>query len=384
MITIHKPTIRTENGKSRLESSVSIDNFSGVLWFEVESKFGPYLCHERGDAFLVALLNYAMRNGHDITSEAPIGEDLYYRLSTDLIPALANNSKVLHLTKITAAVDSSILPNAQAVGTGISCGVDSLHAVAQESNPNFPRHKLTHLAFNNVGSHGAGERAQKLFDERRALAKKFCEEYHYEYVEGNSNLQDFIPQSHFLSHTYSSIFSVLALQKLYSVYYYASSGHKYNSFSIKDSEKYDSGLYELLSLNCFSSHSLKIYSEGGEKNRFEKLQSVVKFEPSYKYLNVCVKQFHNCGKCEKCVRTLVAIDALNCLEKYKTVFDINYYKQNRSYYYTKLVVGTLEKNEMYEGVYPLLKNKISFVSNVRGGCKLLFTFDEKGSCFNFT
>ena len=176
MIVIEKPYILTKDGKSRLVANVDIDGNSREVWFEVEPQFEKYLCYERGDAFVVAILNYAMRHGHDMESKAPIGEDLYYQLTTDLIPALANNSKVMHHTKLIAEVDSSVLPNAGAVGTGISCGVDSFHALAVESQTKFPKHNLTHLAFNNVGSHGEGERAKKLFAERKELAKNFCKE----------------------------------------------------------------------------------------------------------------------------------------------------------------------------------------------------------------
>lgn len=366
MIVIEKPYISTENGKSRLVAKVSIDGDSREVWFEVESQFEKYLCYERGDAFVVAILNYAMRHGHDMESKAPVGEDLYYQLTTDLIPALANNSKVMHHTKLIAEVDSSVLPNAGAVGTGISCGVDSFHALAVESQTKFPKHNLTHLAFNNVGSHGEGERAKKLFTERKELAKKFCKEYGFVYVEGNSNLHDAIPQNHLLSHTYSSMFSVFALQKLYSVYYYASSGHPYERFSLKDNEKYSADLYEILSLKDFSTHSLLIYSEGGEKKRFDKMKEVVKYSPSYNYLNVCLNQFHNCGKCEKCVRTLVALDALNALDNYKNVFDVDYYRTHKNFYYSRLYKGTLEKNDMYAGVYPLLAKRISVFAKITG------------------
>lgn len=360
MITIEKPYITNANGKSRLNATIHIDKEAKITWFEVDEKFERYLCDERGDAFVVAIVNYAMCNGHDIQSIAPIGEFLYYQLDSILIDTLANNSKVLYRTKLLADLDSSELPNAGAVGSGISCGIDSFHVVASQNTAKFPKHKLTHLAFNNVGSHGEGERAKKLFNERRQLAKNFCDEYHFEYVEGNSNLQDTIPQNHYRTHTYSSLFSVFALQKLYSIYYYASSGHKYSEFSIKNSEKYGAALYELLSLNCFSTSSLKIYSEGGEKSRFEKVKFVVDYEPSYRYLNVCLKQFHNCGLCEKCIRTLVAIDALNKLEEYESVFNIDYYKKHSLFYYSRLIKGTISKNSMYAGVYPLLKGRIPF------------------------
>ena len=62
--------------------------------------------------------------------------------------------------------------------------------------------------------------------------------------------------------------------------------------------------------------------------RMTKLKKVVDYVPSYRYLNVCLKDGDNCGVCEKCVRTLLGLDALGKLDEYNQVFDTQYYKQN--------------------------------------------------------
>lgn len=364
MIQIGRPQIINTNNKARLEASIDIDGNKNVIWFEVDEKYGKYLCYERTDAFVIGILNYAMRNGHDITCEAPIGEELYYQITTYLIDAVYKGSTKLHKTIIYSEIDSSKLISANAVGTGISCGIDSLHVLAQQTNTRFPNLNVTHLAFNNVGSHGEGELAQRLFNERKTQAESFAKEFGFELIESNSNIMDTIPQNHFLSHTYTSTFAIYALQKLYSVYYYAS-GRTFFAFSLDDTLK-DCSYYDLLLACTCSTSSLTIHSEGGTLSRFEKTKQVVTYHPSYKYLNVCTKKSYNCGKCEKCTRTLLALDALNKLDSYNKVFDIKYYKKHRQDYYAQMIKYTIIKNKNYSELLPLLKNRISPIAIING------------------
>lgn len=372
MIRIGKPRLEP-NGDHfiRLVADFIIDGEKRTVWAEVSSKYKDYLCYERCDAFVVGVLNYAMRHRHDIECEAPIGEDLYYQISVYLIEALCKSSKVLYKTRIFAEIDSSVFMSAGAVGTGISCGVDSFHVLAMQSDTPFKRHQLTHLAFNNVGSHGTGEEARKLYTERKQLAEKFCQENGFELIELDSNLMDMIPQSHFLSNTYSSCFAILALQKLYSIYYLASSD-TFQEFSLEDNERYPSGYYDLLSLDVFSTSNLRIYSEGGVSSRLEKTKQIVEYTLSYKYLNVCIKEGQNCSRCEKCTRTLLALDVVGKLDEYKEVFDIGYYKSHKQQYFKTLIIEKSVNNAAYKELYPFLKQQISFLTYVKaipGICK---------------
>ncbi|HZL09029.1 MAG TPA: hypothetical protein VFC65_03450 [Prolixibacteraceae bacterium] len=365
MITIGKPEVIFLEDKARLQAKLDFDGQLKLVWFEVDKKYAEYLCYERSDAYVIGVLNYAMRNGHDITCKSPIGEDLYYQITTYLIDAVFKGSKKLYKTKIIAEVDNSKLKSANAVGTGISCGIDSFHAISTHTNSKYKNHNVTHLAFNNVGSHGEGEKAIILYEARKKLAIKFANEYQYELVESNSNIYDEIPQSHFMTHTYTSTFAIYALQKLFSTYYYAS-GRKFLDFSLIDTYNKDCSYYDLLLSSVFSTSWLKLYSEGATLSRLEKTKKVSQYKPSYNYLNVCTQTITNCNKCDKCIRTLLALEAIGKLEDYKTVFDIEYYKNNKQEYYKELVYQTLRKNVNYVEIYPLLKSQIGFSAKING------------------
>lgn len=332
VITIRRPKIVTRDGRSRLSAQIDVAGDIREVWFEVEEKYGGFLCFERSDAFLVGLLNWAMRERCDFVCEAPIGEELLYQIRTYLIPSLVKASKTLYAPKITAEIDAGTLPNAGAVGTGISCGIDSLHAVASNAQSPFPHLRLTHLILNNVGAFFHDDEDRQ-FRWQTAHAKQFAREYGFEFIETNSNFAEAFPQNHLLTHTYSSIFSVLVLQKLWGVYFYASSGENFTAFNLRENEKHDAAHYELLSLPCFSSRQLKIYSEGGAKTRFEKTKMLVNFVPAQKYLHVCTSDSGgNCNICGKCKRTLITLDALGALEKFRGVFDVDSYKSKRRKY----------------------------------------------------
>lgn len=358
MITIYQPQLIQEGEYSKLQAIIDIDGKQSHLWIKTNKKYGKYLCWERSDAFVVGLLSYAMRNGHDITCQAPIGEYLYYQLSNYLIDAIYKSSKVLHKTQINAPVDSSILANANAVGTGISCGVDSFHALSCHSGNKFEKHNITHLAFNNVGSHGIGEQARKLYEERKIIVEDFCKEYGYELIESDSNIADIVSIDFLLVHTYLNGFIFLAFQKLYSIYYYASA-QSFRNFSLEDNEKHDTAYYDLLLLDTFSTPTLRFYSEGATLSRLEKTKEITDYLPSYKYLNVCTKTPRNCGHCEKCKRTMLALDALEKLELYKDVFDIEYYKTHSKEYYSTLYLQYKLRNPYYLELYPFFRNKVT-------------------------
>lgn len=353
MIKIGTPYLKKDGNKSILLCDICIDEEKHSLWFSVEEAYGKYLCTERADAYVIGLLNYAMRNHHDIVCDAPVTEDLLYGIVTDLIPMLSKYSKKLHPINIRAAVAPALMEGF-AVGTGASFGVDSFSAIVNHIDSGYPGHDLTHLCINNVGAfnecyHSYGE--AKVKEERYVIAQKIADELGLELIQTDSNFGTEIYQNHFHTHTYSSVFAIYCMQKLWKTYYYASSGKDYSHFSLKNSEKKASSAYELLSLQCFSVPGLRILSEGGAKTRLEKVTELIDYEPAQKYLHVCLTKPYNCCTCGKCRRTLVALDMLGALDNFKDVFDISYYRKNRISYWLWLCRSHFEKDAMNEPVY---------------------------------
>lgn len=373
MIKIGQPYLIEKDNKVRVVSDIMIDGETCPLWAEVDKKYAQYICYEHSDAFVVALLHYAITNNQDIVCEAPMNEDLYYQISTYTIDALTKWSPNMHKITLEAEIDSQRLPCANKVGTGISCGIDSFHALALHADIKMNRHRITHLLFNNTGSHGEGAAAEKLYNERRNRIESFCTQNGFNLIELNSNIKSTFKQNHLLSHTYTSMFSVFCLQKLFSIYYYAS-GHTINDFTIKDTDIIDPANYDFFLLQSFSTENLKLYSEGACLTRLEKTKEVAKYKPSYNFLNVCVRTSENCGKCEKCRRTLLALDAIGGLDYYSSVFDIDYYKNNKIEYLIFLEAQKRLNNVFYIEIYPYFKKDITLLIKIRAIPMILLTY----------
>lgn len=368
MIILNKPYIKKEKNKSRLVFDFKIDEEKKQIWFEVNNEYSKYLSDDRVDAIVIGLLNYAMKNNHDIKSDSYITEELLYKLKTYLIPSLSKNAEGLHNINIDIkTIETSSTANG--VGTGCSCGIDSMHAILNHIKTKEKQFKLTHLCINNVGAFNecySESGIEKVRKERTKASEKFAKEIGLPLIVTDSNISDVIEQLHTHTHTYTSIFAVHCLQKLWKTYYYGSSGESFEHFSIVDNDKKDCSKYELLSLDCFSTNNLKIFSEGGAKNRLEKTESICNHKIVHKYLHVCTKKEYNCSKCPKCMRTLLSLYALDVdLDKYKKVFDINYFNNNKDEYFEWIHNEYLYNSLIIKPIYNKLLEKEEFSNFVK-------------------
>lgn len=359
-----------ENGKTRLISNISFNGIEKEIFFSVENRYAGYLCNERADAFVIGILPHAMRAGLDIVCNVPVGERLKYQLETYLIPSLVKYSRSLYASRIIASVDSTLIKNVKGVGAGISCGVDSLHIIKNYINPQYAGMKLTHLVLNNVGAFSQREQ----YEWMSKRAQKFSQEIGLDLILTDSNIAELFPLNFIYIHSFRNMFAVYALQKLWSIFFYGSSGLDFQqNFSLCNNDINDAAHYDLLSLDTFSTQNLKIYSEGGALERYDKIADIIDFDLSHKYLQVCVSDIGpNCGRCFKCIRTLLILDALGALDKFYKVFNIEYYKRHRSLYLQKLYWSHIcHSDNMLNRVYEKFKNEISFKDKAIVYCDML-------------
>lgn len=363
MITLEQPYLENNGDFTRLVCDIQEDEKKKQVFFEVENKWAQYLCYERADAFLIGILNYAMRFKHDIVCKAPVTEELLYNINEYLVPSLAINDSKLYPIKITAPVEVEPMPNAGGVGTGVSCGVDSFHCIHNHYNSQYKGQNLTHLCINSVGSFHRGytkygiDRAR---DDVRRRAKAVADDLGLPLIISNSNIKQEFDIYFEHSHTYYSMFAVYCMQKLWKVYYYAST-YTFAYFNLKNSSKKDTAYYELLSLQCFSTHNLRLYSEGSTKDRLEKTRAIVDDKLAQKYLHVCCTKGYNCGTCLKCRRTLLTLDILGKLDDFRESFDIDYYKAHRNEYLDWLYENGRTGNIMLKPIYNALKDEFNFM-----------------------
>ena len=335
ILKIGQPYIKKTGDKSRLCSDVSWRERKRTLWYEVDNEFEDCLCHERIDGFLVALLPFAFLNSLDINSDGYLSERLLYQIKNILVPSLTKNISTYHPIEIEAKTDGSILKSKNAVGTALSCGVDSFYTVLKHLETELESFKLTHLTYFNIMNHPQwklyGENSSRDFSNARInYIKPAVEDLGLKLVAVDTNFDLFYHDYDLLgTWTYRYFGPVLALQKLFDKYYW-SSGYPFSHFDLSIS---DLALFDLLSVQCVSNENTTFYSTGSEASRLEKVEYISNFAVTYKYLNVCWTHLYNCtDKCDKCKRTLLALYALGKLECYSQVFELDRFYQNIHHY----------------------------------------------------
>lgn len=365
---IGKPWVETHEDKAYQKCRISLGDVEREVYFSVPVDFEPYLTYERGDAYLIGLLSMAMRERCDIRSEAPLTGELMHQIQTELLPILTKYSPRLYWPKIQADIEDTPLPCAGKIGTGGSCGVDSMLAIKKLSESAYPCIHLDYIVLNNVGAYTwLGEASQKRAHDNAENAAKFAREFGYKLLVTDSNFSEAFPQSHLLTHAYSSTFAIYMLRKLWSRYYYASAGYDLEgSFNLTNHDEHDTAYYELVALPCLSISSLRISTESAAMTRFEKIKALADYKPAQKYLNVCLNQgAGNCGRCRKCMKTLWTLDAIGKLDNFQAIMPIRRYKQYYADYIRMLYFSHLKGLSMMDETYKILKHKISFLDKIK-------------------
>lgn len=354
-LVVHRPTIESNGNIAKLKVTIEENGVEREMWYSTSSEFSEYLCHERSDAFAIPILLYAMKRNLPVKLVAPISERLYYTWSNYLAKAISHIFPEYRVIPLDCSVSNVPLQNAGAVGTGLSCGIDSFSTIADHLSEYQPkRYQLTHCTFFNVGNHSPlwidPQKTQELFKKRVDLVNRCAEEIGLTLVVLDSNVDEFIDRPFAALHTFRNISAVLALQKLFQTYYY-SSGHSVYDFNLS---KQDSGDYDIFSLSMLSTGTLDFFSSGTLYTRIEKTKIVSSFPLSYNNLNVCLYEESNCSLCEKCLRTLLTLDILGNLDNYKNIFDLGTYEKNKEWF-IGYVLTYRNGNSHYQEIYEAMK-----------------------------
>lgn len=340
-IVVGPPQVRAVDGHAELAVEGVCQGDPFRCWFAVEEPFTSYLAYERSDAFLIALLPWAMSKGFDLQFEAPVTREIFFKVTRYLIPTL--NACVPSRTAITvrAPLADEPLPTAEGVGTGLSCGVDSLSTVysffAGPDAPPSP-YRLTHLCFFNVGSpHLNRARVKtdatqgKVYDDRLASVRKSAQVIGLPLVVVDSNLRDFYPTTYHEVVTLCLSSAVHAVAKLFSVYYISSSVPVSSVTICKYVE-----LAEPIILPMLGREGLSFFPSDAIMTRYDKIKQIADWSVARQHLHVCLRTSANDSRCRKCVSTMTALDALGALERFDTVFDVKQYHKNRARIWAKL------------------------------------------------
>lgn len=338
------------------------------LFFEVDLSYAPFLVTETADAMVYLVLMYALRNGYDIISDIPVTSEFMHNIKEILIPSLMLGDDTLHQINIVAPlVDIDF--NGQAVGTAVSCGVDSFYTIKQYLKPEYRRMKLTHLFITSCSIDLWQSNAKDLDEYKKHFSVLFerygkvAHELNLPLVVGYSNYMEYMYnvkriRYHLSVHHYITMANILCLRKLWRIYYF-SSADPFTMFTLANNSKSSTVKHELLSMHVLTIPGFYCYSAGGSTDRETKTIALADFDVATRYLHPCfwAKAQKNCSNpsCSKCIRALLALDLHDKLPAFTQVFDIDKYTKNKIKYFTRAC--ELKNDDFVGPLYPRLKEK---------------------------
>ena len=307
-----------------------------VIWLAVEDENAHMLADDVYDAFVLVPLYLAMYLKEDLHIHGKMSKRLHNNITNYLQRILCDFSPDLSRVNVIADGFAEAAGNQGIIGTGISCGVDSLTTIydryVMEDDPDY---RINGLFFYNCGSHGKyGAESEKLFFDRYRLNKAAADDLGLPIYLINTNFHSFMSvtgNDNSIGHMarYSCLLGVQrAVRK-----YYISSTFSYVDimrFGLK-CRNYDFAEFsESYSIPLIRTEKCELVIDGCQYERTQKTERIASWDIARKYLNVCVDEKyegHNCSKCGKCLRTLTAIDALGKLDDFGGVFDIAAYRR---------------------------------------------------------
>lgn len=354
MFTISNIRKENKDGWSYLKCDFDVTDTKSpfdekTIWVAVEEKNGDMLTDEVYDPFVLVPLILGMHYNQDVKIEGNISPRFYHNINHYLVKIFDNFSDFTTPIKFVVDGLAKIKEGpSNLIGTGISCGVDSLVTIydnfVMEEDPEF---KINSLFFVNCGTHGDYEnpKSSEIWRNRAELNGEAAKALGLPMYLINSNFHAFTHKWREQTIGYLAIYScILSLQK-YIRRYLTSSNLSYDEIADnrENSRDFDIAEYcEDYMPHLISTERFELVIDGCQYTRAEKTERISEWEIAQRYLNVCVAPVDhakNCSYCHKCMWTLIPLEAMGKLDKFKGVFDIDKYYEYAPRYKRKFVCG---------------------------------------------
>lgn len=326
--------------------------YQDTLWFAVKNKNADLLADDVYDAFAPFVLFLGMHYHHDVRIEGKMSPLLYHNLIHDVTSIFDNFSTQNKRVKF--SVDGLKIPKkgkTNLIGAGFSCGVDSLNTLYT----NFVEVEDESLKINcllnfNCGQHGkfGEDKTIELWKNRVELHREAREELGLPIILIDSNLHSFYTYTDELPFEQIEVLGVigciLSVQRGVRRYIMANcmTYDEVLTFGITNKNLYLNSYTDPLLLQLFSTEIIQIVIDGCEFTRAEKLERIKDWKIAREHLDVCIDiegDGRNCSLCPKCMRTLLLLDSMNELDKFKKVFDLETFRKGRRVGILELVLA---------------------------------------------
>jgi hypothetical protein len=297
-VTIAKQEYSIENGWHVASAVISVKGTQHDLKFKVSE--GPLA--KGCDPFLAAMLFPAMKIGQPLQVSGTVSPKLLLGIET--IQVMFHKwFPEFHKIDVKAAPGlSNDMSQASEVGVFFSGGVDSFYTLLKHQD------EITKIIF--VHGIDIDLKNVSLRSKVSKEIRRIAQEFEKPLVEVETNLRDLAAQYGYQGSFLASIGLALSL--------------KFRKIYIASHEPYDH-------LNPDSSHplldplwgteSLTFEHDGCEASRLERVAKIAQSDIALRSLRVCLvnpEDPYNCGSCEKCLRTMLALQAVGALERCTT------------------------------------------------------------------
>jgi len=310
-VTLRHVTRRIEGGRVRLCGDVERAGGARLeLGFSFDAAAAA-LVADTADAFVPALLLPAMAAGEALEIVPRVSPLLLQRLR-HLQAIFSSWFPRYRTVAVCAAPRASSAAPAPGVGAFFSGGVDSFYTLRAHLGCDAPeRPAITHLVFfhgleTSLAARRGGEASE-------ARARAVARETGLAFVAGETDLRTHfpLPWGEYCGAGLASAAHALS----------AGLGHVLVPSTDSYGDAIHWGSHPLVD-DLWSSECTTVACDGAEHTRAGKLERFVAFDPlARRHLRVCVDNAggdFNCGRCHKCVRTMVALRALGAEREFAT------------------------------------------------------------------
>lgn len=307
VITYSMPVVQESGANTLVSSTIQADGQSFDVWYRVSH--GPVA--NGVESFLAACVVPAMKLGCAIRTPAPISAKLYH--------GLLQYQQILHRwfpELQVVPIETELRPDvpaervSQGVGSFFSAGVDACYTFCQHQEELTTCILIHGFDYFHDNSHVRQAVSQMAQQAMQTLGKPL--------IEVDTNIRSFADRySNFRFQYHGCILASVALlltPQLHKVY-------------ISSTCTYDS-LYPLGTHPetdpLWSSDQVSVIHDGCEAMRWQKTQRIAQSDAILNILRVCISGSHhsadqyNCGKCEKCMRTMMDLRLAGALNRCTT------------------------------------------------------------------
>ena len=323
--------------RARVSATViweNCDRPSQEVFFETTAEFGEDLTINP-NSWLLACTLAAMRYGEDrIALDAPISPEIKDGLINAMKCLIDWHGGKRKIISIEAPIEPEVLfmDKPARAGALFSGGIDAL-AMVRDNHLNFaedhPRRIKDGILVYGVlqGENEYDPSFQNVVDAVEAMADDAGIKLIQVHTNAYAHFRDLDPDFSFWRFEYHGSFLAAIAHIFAPRLSYASIASTYDFANLEPW-----GSHPLLD-PLYSTTNLQIRHENAALSRLEKTQLVGEWDVALKHLRVCNEKEsysqgnYNCGRCEKCVRTMTAFLALGLLDRITTFKEKNVSKE---------------------------------------------------------